>query len=183
MLCKTITPISSWTDTYTASGNSTVTQTYTYQDKITEYKFTVLSWRRRGLTFQFDDVTCTVSEAPSRYSSNVWVTVDLTQYAKGASNVTIKTTYDGDGGTNKLTINYKLWKQQGQIIWKPKDIREIWDLTSFIFYGVTNNNYIGGVMLRKSDNATTGSITLGNAVGFITVNLNWEIVKIPYYWN
>ena len=31
---------------------------------------------------------------------------------------------------------------------------------------------MGGIMLEKTTTATTGSITLGNAVGYIKVNLN-----------
>lgn len=183
MLCKTVTPISTWTDTFSTNSSSTATKSNTYNWVIVDYKITIWAWRERGLSFQFDDVTYTVSQATSWSSSNVWVTLDLTPYAKWAKTVNISSTYWGNIWRSNFTINYKLGKVQGKITWKPKDIRAIWDLVSFIFYGVNDTDYIGGLMQEKSNTATTGSITLWNAKWYIKVLFNGEYIKIPYYGN
>lgn len=66
----------------------------------------------------------------------------------------------------------------------PRENKDIWALSGATLYGLhTDKNYYGGIMLEKSTEANTGDITLGNAVGFITVNFNGEIIKIPYYWD
>lgn len=50
-----------------------------------------------------------------------------------------------------------------------------------IYWVHTDNIYYGGLMMDKTNTATTWNITPGNFVGYIKVNLNGEIVKIPYY--
>lgn len=181
MLSKTLTTISSWTDTFSTNSSSTATKTNTYQNIITEYKITVWAWRDRGLSFKFDDVTYTIAEATSWHGSSIWQTIDLSEYAIGAKTVIITSTYNGNVWNSNFTINYKLGKQQGKITWKPTTIRAIWELGSFNLYGVYNNDYIGGLMIKKDTTATTGSITLWNAKGYIKVLFNNEYIKIPYY--
>lgn len=67
------------------------------------------------------------------------------------------------------------------VFWYPNNVKTLWALATSTIYGKTQNNYIWGIALDKSTTATTGSIALGNAVGYITINFNGEIIKIPYY--
>jgi len=74
------------------------------------------------------------------------------------------------------------WYTLNQIAIYPKEIKNLWNLVIGTIYGSYNDNkYIWGIMLNKATTATTGSVTLWNAVGFITVDYNGEILKIPYY--
>lgn len=68
---------------------------------------------------------------------------------------------------------------------KPQSVEELWELGVGTLYGRHPNDwvYYGGIMTEKSTDATTGNIAPWNFVGYITVNLNGEIVKIPYYNN
>ena len=63
----------------------------------------------------------------------------------------------------------------------PTEIKEIWELLTCGLYWVFNNQYNGGIMLEKSNSATTWNITLWNAQWYIKVLFNWEYIKIPYY--
>lgn len=63
----------------------------------------------------------------------------------------------------------------------PTEIKWIWEKTSGVIYGNYNDNYIGGIIRNTTKTATAGSITLGNCVGFLELNYNGKIVKIPYY--
>ncbi len=65
----------------------------------------------------------------------------------------------------------------------PETQANIWSLNKFVLYwnNPNNNTFYGGLMIKKDTTATTGSITLWNAVWFIVVNFNWELLKIPYY--
>jgi hypothetical protein len=64
----------------------------------------------------------------------------------------------------------------------PTDIKAIWELEITTIYGKTpDNNYKGGIILGKTTTATTGEITLGNAVGFLSINIDGTLYKIPYY--
>jgi len=63
-------------------------------------------------------------------------------------------------------------------------VKNLWEFLTGIIYGRSyDNDYIGGIMLGKENNATTGSITLWNAVWYIKVRFNGEYIKIPYYWD
>ena len=64
----------------------------------------------------------------------------------------------------------------------PKSVKEIGDLgDNTLFWKHIDNKFYGWIMLGKVNSATTGSVTLWNAVWFIEVNFNWELLKIPYY--
>ena len=64
----------------------------------------------------------------------------------------------------------------------PREVKEIWESASTTLYGRNIDWwYIGWIMTWTSTTATTWSITLWNAVWYITVSLNWTAVKIPYY--
>ncbi len=66
--------------------------------------------------------------------------------------------------------------------WYPDEVKNIWETTEVIIYG-TNKDwvYIWGVIVWETTDIKTGSITLWNAVWFLEINYNWEIVKVPYY--
>ena len=64
----------------------------------------------------------------------------------------------------------------------PKSVKEIWELgDNTLFWKHIDNKFYGWIMLGTVNSATTGNITLWNAVWFIEVNFNWELLKIPYY--
>lgn len=63
----------------------------------------------------------------------------------------------------------------------PTEVKSIWNMWYIIIYWKIWNSYKGGIMIDKDTSATTWAITLWDAVGYIKVNLNGEIVKIPYY--
>jgi len=66
--------------------------------------------------------------------------------------------------------------------WYPDEVKNIWETTEVIIYG-TNKDwvYIWGVIVWETNDIKTWSITLWNAVWFLEINYNWEIVKVPYY--
>lgn len=76
------------------------------------------------------------------------------------------------------------WEWLNYYIVKPRELK---GLGQFIWWTLagkhTDGTYYWWYMVWKSTSATVGNVTLWNAVGYITVNLNGEIVKIPYYWN
>ena len=65
----------------------------------------------------------------------------------------------------------------------PLELKTLWELAKTFLYWIDpkDNIYKWGIILWNSSSATTGSITLWNAVGFLVVNYNWNLVKIPYY--
>ena len=63
----------------------------------------------------------------------------------------------------------------------PKDVKSLWETTIALLYWNYNWEFNWWIFLWKSSTATTWSITLWNAVWYITVNFNGEIIKIPYY--
>lgn len=66
----------------------------------------------------------------------------------------------------------------------PKSVKALWETVFWQIFWM-NEDWIfkWWLMLSKETTATTGSITLWDAQWYIKVNLNWEIVKIPYYWD
>ena len=86
----------------------------------------------------------------------------------------------------EITINYTktfMVKPVTKIYWYPIETKNIWEIGKATIQGIhpNDNNYKWGVILKTDTAATTGSITLWNAVGFLVVNFNWNLVKIPYY--
>lgn len=64
----------------------------------------------------------------------------------------------------------------------PTIIKNLWESVSWIIFWLNSNwNFMWWFMYWLSGSATTWNITLWNAVWYITVNFNWQIVKIPYY--
>jgi len=67
--------------------------------------------------------------------------------------------------------------------WKPRAVESIWSYWYITTYWMhIDDIYYWWIMIWTSSSATTWSITLWNAVWYITVNLNGETLKIPYYW-
>lgn len=84
--------------------------------------------------------------------------------------------------TSDVTLKLVNRMMKIMVPWKALKGTTIWNLSNIIIYGAYDGNFYSGIMIWKDTTVSTGSITLGKAVWFITVNLNWEIVKIPYYW-
>lgn len=64
----------------------------------------------------------------------------------------------------------------------PRDVYPIWQLWFATLYWKHNNGlYYWWLIVGKATSATTWSVTLWNAVWYLLMDLNWQIVKIPYY--
>ena len=64
----------------------------------------------------------------------------------------------------------------------PREEKEIWQQATTTLYGRDVDGwYKGWIMLWTSTTANTWSITLWNAVWYITVSLNGQTLKVPYY--
>jgi len=138
----------------------------------------------------------TITNTYTIYKNNVVISS-----GKTASNITVNTgdiiKFEYKATTNSIgSYQMYIWPcniyKTKELVWLPKtwlkalprNFRALWELGIGTIYGVhTDKVYYGGIMIEKDTTATTGSVTLGNAVGFITVNFNGEILKIPYYWN
>lgn len=89
---------------------------------------------------------------------------------------TAVSSFNADVSILKMSIN--------PLSMNAKEVKYIWgQVICFLYWIDSDGVYKGGIMLDKDTTATTGSITLGNAVGYIKVNFNGEIIKIPYYSN
>lgn len=119
------------------------------------------------------------------YTSWYWASNECLYYVTSWTEV--KLTITAGYVCNVSNFNAILWKYYDVPHWEqfpvyPREIREIWKQASTTLYWRDINwNYKGWIMLWTSSTATTGSVTLWNAVWYITVSLNWETVKIPYY--
>jgi len=68
------------------------------------------------------------------------------------------------------------------INWKVSKLLNIWDLWVINIYWKSDDwKYYWWIITWTTDTVETGEITLWNAVGYLEVNYNWNIVKIPYY--
>jgi len=133
-------------------------------------------------------------EELNSYSGYTWGTRDYTytvNNVKKGDTITVKIRawYNNSNYYNLLKANsgsiscpISLYKSGIDIL--PKGVSRVWVQAVGTIYGVhTDNIYHGGIMMDKSSTATTGNITPGNIVGYIRVNLNGDIVKIPYYYD
>lgn len=105
---------------------------------------------------------------------NKWDVVKVTvKWYNSAYKLGVRTLYSG--------IKY----MDNLIVWvggTPKQIKAIWEFIVVHLYGNNDKGvYKGGIITGTTNSVTTGSITLWNAVGYLEVNYNWNIVKIPYY--
>lgn len=82
-----------------------------------------------------------------------------------------------------LTLSPLLYKWLNAIREYPKHIESIWSTAQFVLYGVSDIDatFKNWVFIDKETEAITGDIAPWNFVGYIKVNFNWEIIKIPYY--
>jgi len=81
-----------------------------------------------------------------------------------------------------ITSTITLWKRYDYFS-HPINVVDLWDIaTCTLYWKHIDKTYYGGIMVEKTTSATGGTIVLGNAVGYIKVNFNWEILKIPFYY-
>lgn len=113
--------------------------------------------------------------------------IDCIYYVEAGNKVYmngVRWSYGNGGGRNfaaELYRNYDLPHGEQFPVY-PRKLKEIWQIAeTTLYWRDINWMYKGWIMLGTTTSATTGSITLWNAVGFITVSLNWQNVKIPYY--
>lgn len=71
-----------------------------------------------------------------------------------------------------------------EVWWLPKSVRTIWNNWYITLLGKhIDDKFLWWIMLGKDTVAGNWDIVLWNAVGYISVNFNWEVIKIPYYKN
>lgn len=76
-----------------------------------------------------------------------------------------------------------LYKGVWKIDMQPKEIKAIWSLMTWFIYWLDEDwIYKWWIITWKTSSATAWSITLGNAVWYLTVLVDWEVLKIPYYY-
>ena len=121
--------------------------------------------------------------AHTLYNSPYLFTIDF-WYTSGSYSIAIKTS-----SSNKMAQCADVYGYQDIGIFTinvipllPTEVVNIWEVEYATLYGNhTDGKYYWGLVVGTDTSATTGSITLGNAVGYLKVNYNWNIVKIPYY--
>jgi hypothetical protein len=74
------------------------------------------------------------------------------------------------------------WEWTSYFILRPRTIENIWnDVSCTLYWEHVDWVYKWWVMLKTATTATSWSISTSNFVWYIVVNLNWNLVKIPYY--
>lgn len=64
----------------------------------------------------------------------------------------------------------------------PREIEELWDLWTWtLYWNHIDWSYHGWIITWTTESATTWSVSLWNAVWYLEINYNWQIVKVPYY--
>ena len=122
---------------------------------------------------------------------NLWDTdIDWTsenEYEPGVINVKVYALSTSSNGKNlKITWLYISSlpadkTESYNVAIYPNNIVEIWALWVGVIYWNLNWKFLWGIIRDKTTTATTGSIAPGNFVGYLEVNYNGSIVKIPYY--
>ena len=133
-----------------------------------------------------------------------WETVVHQSLNKGDSNVTVNTSFtcftwdvvsftmtassnstyaDVAQNTNIVQTTKYVFVPQNAIRIIPQEMKNLWELWMWTLYWKNPSDWVfyGWIMLDKDTVATTWDIAPWNFVWYIKVNLNWEIVKIPYY--
>lgn len=138
----------------------------------------------------------TITNTYTIYKNNVAISS-----GKNASNITVNTgdviKFEYQAKTNSVgSYQMYIWPcsiyKTKELVWLPKtwlkalprNHKTLWNLWTWTLYWKhIDSIYYGWIMTWKGTTATTWSITLWNAKWYIRVNLNGEIVKIPYYWD
>lgn len=113
--------------------------------------------------------------------------IDCIYYVEAGNKVYmngVRRSYGNGGGRNfacELYRNYDLPHGEQFPVY-PRKVKAIGQIAETTLYGRdVNGLYKGGIMLGTASSATTGTITLGNAKGYIIVSFNGQNLKIPYY--
>ena len=138
------------------------------------------SYSNNGVIYPY--VNWTKKTGYSYYWNTNNQTRTLWPYNKGDS-IEIKMIWDGTTAINGFNADVYIYKMRIPVLKiTPYDIKALWAVAICFLYWIDSDGvYKGGLMVEKSTTHTTGSISLWNAVGFISINFNWEILKIPYY--
>lgn len=109
---------------------------------------------------------------------NIYIEAGKTLYIKGKVNVTSQRIYYKN---IYITKSYPNFEKSKGINWIPKTINIIGTQWIIIIYGLNKDGYYGGIITWTSEEAYTGAIAPWNFVGYLEVNYNGSIVKVPYY--
>ena len=114
------------------------------------------------------------------------VSINQTFYVKAWQVIKLEYTWYARSGTVYARVYANSWNLSYNIIksgitWDTKEIINLGGSYSLTIYWMDDWVYKWWIMLEKSSSANTWEITLWNAVGYISVNFNGEIIKIPYY--
>lgn len=96
--------------------------------------------------------------------------------------LSVATNWSKSSGAYNLTCNVSLYLVQWNITFSPNEVKNIGEFSVCFLYWVDKDwIFKWWIITWESTSATTWSLTLWNAVGFLEVNYNGDMVKIPYY--
>jgi len=129
---------------------------------------TVIDSRTSNNTSWYEEVTF------KNIPVNKWDIINVTaQWFNSSYKLSLKTLY----ADIRYMENLNVW-----VGGTPKQIKTIWEFIVVHLYGNNDKGvYKGGIITWTTESVETGSITLWNAVWFLEINYNGQIVKVPYY--
>ena len=129
---------------------------------------TVIDSRTSNSTSWYEEVTF------SNMAINKWDIIKVTaQWYNSSYKLELQTLY----ANAKYMENLIVW-----VGGTPKQIKAIWEFIVVHLYGNNDKGvFKGGIITWTTESVETGSITLWNAVWFLEINYNGQIVKVPYY--
>lgn len=197
MLCKTdsdpryteveMTPL---VTTISTGSSSAVTQTVFTASETWYYMVTWYFYSPSG--YQSSPYRATVwwwtviSTNGGGWMHNWWLDLYWFIYAQAGENITI-TCSPWNHSTECKNIKVVLYDGYGiphgdTFPVFPREIVEIWwQATTTLFGRDVSWKFVWWIITWFSSSVTTWSITLWNAVGYLEINYNWTIVKVPYY--
>ena len=87
---------------------------------------------------------------------------------------------------SSLQINYAVTYAPAPVVKAPLvplDKKDLWGLCKCFSFWLNPKNDVfeWWLVVGQTNSVTTGSIALGNAVWYLVINYNWNLVKVPYY--
>jgi len=173
------------------------TQTYTMTSSCSKVSINVSYW---GKSSPSRDGIYSVAFSIKRWSTTVWSFSQGTSYWGDLSwadfvilsdvqaweviTLTCNASWEYYGSYASWWAEYSLVGQSWGNIERnliPTEIVEIWKQACPTTYGRLPNWKRYGEITWDTTTVQTWNISLGNAVGFITMEYNWYVLKIPYY--
>lgn len=188
---KEVTPVTLYSTTTQVSWNSS-SPTTLYEWTIAADSYLTYNWEIKSqwannynvyaklklFVNGVEQTDYTWSTSSTSWQTKSTVTGVLTQ----GSN--IKVTISSDRSEMGYINNFYLKQHyiNGVVGFTPKEKKSIWVFLTWIIFWKEDKHFKGGIITWESTSVITGAITLWNAVGFLEVNNNGKVVKIPYFY-